>query len=105
MVRAGPAEPAEKELLPRLSRGRHVVLSEMGHVDDTWGAGGDGLRLLLTSFYATGVANDSLITHSPMDFEVKRGFPKLAKLGLGAVVGGGRVVGGGVAWLVSSLVK
>ena len=102
---SSPAESAEKELLPRLSRGRHVVLSEMGHVDDTWGAGGDGLRLLLTSFYATGVANDSLITHSPMDFEVKRGFPKLAKLGLGAVVGGVLIVGGGVAWLVSSLVK
>jgi pimeloyl-ACP methyl ester carboxylesterase len=100
---SSPAEFAETELLPHLSRGSHIVLSEMGHVDDTWRAPGEGLRLLLTSFYDTGVANDSLITHSPMDFHVKRGFPKLAKLALGAFVGGVVIVGGGLAWLVSSL--
>jgi len=77
----------------------------MGHVEDTYRSQDQGIRLLLTSFYDTGVANDSLITTSPMDFEVKRGFPKLAKLGLGAVVGGVVIVGGGLTWLVVSLAK
>lgn len=102
---ATPAEFAENELLPHLGRGRHVVFSGMGHVDDTWRAGGDALQRLLTSFYDTGIANDSLITPSPLDFSVKRGFPKLAKLGLGVAVGGVLLVGGGLAWLVISLAR
>lgn len=100
-----PAEFAEKELLPHLSRGRHVVLSDMGHVEDTWRAGGDGLRLLLTSFYDTGVANDSLIAFSPVDFQVTRSFPKIAKLGRGVVVGAAVIVVGGLTYLGISLAR
>jgi hypothetical protein len=80
-----PVQFARDQLLPSLSNGRHVILSEYGH--------GEFLRLqpeasirLLTSFYDTGVADDSLYTHHPVDFKVGLGYPALAKLGLVAIV-------------------
>ncbi|MCP4426123.1 MAG: hypothetical protein GY803_16650, partial [Chloroflexi bacterium] len=51
---------------------------------------------LLTHFYATGEVDDSQFAHMPMDFNVKTGFPALAKIALGgtatllaAIVGAG----------------
>jgi uncharacterized membrane protein len=41
---------------------------------------------LLTSFYDTGVADDSLFTHHPVDFKVGLGYPAMAKIGLVLVV-------------------
>jgi pimeloyl-ACP methyl ester carboxylesterase len=78
-----PAELARDELLPSLSRGRQVILAEMGHTGDVFRLQPAAFERLLTSFYATGVADDSLYTYLPMDFGVKWGFPLLAKLLLG----------------------
>ncbi len=102
---ATPAEVAENELLPSLANGTHIVLSDMGHVDDTWRSRQEGMNLLLTSFFDTGIANDSLIDHVPMDFRVRRGFPTLAKIGRGVVVGGAVIVVAGVTWLVGALTR
>jgi hypothetical protein len=41
---------------------------------------------LLTTFYDTGVADDSLFTYQPMNFDVGMGFPAMAKLVLTAIV-------------------
>jgi predicted sugar kinase len=46
----------------------------------------EALRRLLTSFYDTGVADDSLFTYHPVDFHVGLGYPEQAKLGLAAIV-------------------
>jgi pimeloyl-ACP methyl ester carboxylesterase len=80
-----PVQFARDQLLPSLSNGQHVILSEYGH--------GEYLRLqpeasirLLTSFYDTGVADDSLYTHHPVSFRAGLGYPALAKLGLAAIV-------------------
>jgi hypothetical protein len=80
-----PVQFARDQLLPSLSNGQHVILSEYGH--------GEYLRLqpeasirLLTSFYDTGVADDSLYTHHPVDFRAGLGYPALAKFGLAAIV-------------------
>jgi len=35
---------------------------------------------LLTTFYDTGVVDDSLFTYQPMDFNVGLGFPLMAKV-------------------------
>ena len=58
----------------------------MGHVADVWGVQPEATERLLTSFYDTGVADDSLYTYAPMDFRVSLGFPMLAKITLGVVV-------------------
>jgi pimeloyl-ACP methyl ester carboxylesterase len=75
-----PAEFATNELLPYLKNGRQVILSECGHVNDIWYAKMENTRLILTSFYDTGVVNTEMNSYIPMDFSVKLGFPTIAKI-------------------------
>jgi len=83
-----PAEYATKELLPSLKNGKQVILSEMGHVSDMWSVQPEATLRLITIFYDTGKADDSLYKYEPMDFHVSLGFPSLAKimLGTGALI-------------------
>ncbi len=81
-----PAEHATNELLPFLNRGQLVLLKEMGHTGDLWGKQQPAMMRLLTSFYDTGVVDDSLYTYAPMEFSVSMGFPLIAKLALGFMV-------------------
>jgi pimeloyl-ACP methyl ester carboxylesterase len=80
-----PAEIATMELLPYLRNGRQVVLSEYGHFNDIVYVKGDNTRLILKSFYDTGVPNLTLNSYIPMDFSVRWGFPAIAKVALGAI--------------------
>ena len=75
-----PAQFATDELLPFLSNGKQVILSEFGHTRDVWTLQPEATIRLLTSFYDTGVADDSLYTYQPMDFHVEVGFPDMAKM-------------------------
>jgi hypothetical protein len=81
-----PARYATEELLPSLSNGQQVILSEFGHVDDVWSIQPEATMHLLTTFYDSGVADDSLFIYQPMDFGVGLGFPAIAKLVLAAIV-------------------
>ena len=81
-----PARYATEELLPSLSNGRQVILSEFGHVDDVWDLQPEATMHLLTTFYDTGVADDSLFAYQPMNFDVGLGFPAMAKLIVAAIV-------------------
>jgi hypothetical protein len=81
-----PARYATEELLPSLSNGQQVILSEFGHVDDVWNLQPEATMHLFTTFYDTGVADDSLFTYQPMSFDVGLGFPAIAKLALAAIV-------------------
>jgi pimeloyl-ACP methyl ester carboxylesterase len=81
-----PAEYATDELLPRLTNGRQVILSDMGHVGDLMTFQPEAIERLLAGFFDTGVADDSLFKHLPMEFHVKAGFPLIAKAALGAAV-------------------
>ncbi len=68
---ATPAEFATDELLPRLTNGKQVILSEMGHAQDVWNLQPQATEHLLTSFYDSGVVDDSLYTYVPMDFNLE----------------------------------
>lgn len=81
-----PAEFAADELLPHLAKGKQVIVKEAGHVSDIWNLQPAATERLLTSFYNTGVADDSLFTYASMDFRVPLGFPALAKMMLGMVL-------------------
>jgi hypothetical protein len=81
-----PARYATDELLPSLSNGKQVILSEFGHVDDVWDLQPEATMHLLTAFYDTGVADDSLFTYQPMNFDVGLGFPAMAKLIVAAIM-------------------
>lgn len=81
-----PAEFATRELLPCLTRGRQIILSDCGHVGDVWNVHAANTRLMLTSFYKTGVPDVSLNSHVPMDFRAAWGFPRIAKVAAGGIV-------------------
>jgi hypothetical protein len=74
-----PSQFATDEFLPFLSNGEQVILSEFGHTGDVWSMQPEATIRLLTSFFDTGVADDSLYTYQPMDFHVEIGFPEMAK--------------------------
>jgi hypothetical protein len=74
-----PPQFATDELLPVLTNGHQVILSEFGHTGDVWGMQPDAMVHLVTTFYDTGEVDDSLFTYEPMDFYVKRGWPVQAK--------------------------
>jgi hypothetical protein len=83
-----PPQFATEELLPALSNGQQVILSEFGHTGDVWGLQPEATVHLVTTFYDTGEVDDSLFTYQPMDFSVGflGSFPKLAKTMLAVVV-------------------
>ncbi len=83
-----PAVNATSDLLPFLTCGKQIILSECGHVGDIWNTNAENTQLILTTFFKTGVPDLSLNTHVPMDFGVTWGFPRIAK----AVVGGSVVL-------------
>jgi len=84
---ATPAEYAPDELLPLQSNGRQVILSEMGHVNDVVSLQPKAYEYLITTFYRTGEVDDRQFDYAPMEFEVKWGFPILAKEAFGGIAG------------------
>ncbi len=99
-----PAEFATDDLLPSLTNGTQVILSEMGHVNDVMSLQPEAIARLLTSFYDSGEADDSLFVYEPMDFQVGWGFPQFAKIGLGIatlIV----VALAGAMWLIHRLMR
>jgi pimeloyl-ACP methyl ester carboxylesterase len=81
-----PAQWATEELLPSLSNGEQVILSEFGHTDDVWNLQPDATVHMLTTFYESGEVDESLFTYQPMDFNVKLGFPLMAKIIVGVIL-------------------
>lgn len=90
-----PTEYARDELLPSLKNGKQIIISEAGHVGDVWSVQPEATLRALTTFYDTGDADDSLYQYAPMDFNVKLGFPLLAKilLGTGVLLAMGLIAG------------
>ena len=82
-----PAEYARDELLPVLTNGKQVILSEMGHVNDVRFLQPEAYEHLITTFFETGEVDDTQFVYAPVDFEVKRGFPALAKVAFGGIAG------------------
>jgi hypothetical protein len=78
-----PSQFAEDELLPYLSKGQHVVVAENGHAE-MLGRQPEASERLLTSFFDTGEADDSLFTYQPWEYNVGLGFPAIAKIILAA---------------------
>lgn len=81
-----PARTATGKLLPHLSRGEQIILSEFGHTGDIWNLQPAATLLLLASYFETGKADDSLFEPNVVDFEVRLGYPEMIKLGLSATV-------------------
>lgn len=89
-----PAENARDELLPFLTNGHLVILSEMGHSQDVVNAQPDAFRHLAEAFFLEGIVDDSKFHYLPMNFTPSRSAPEMAKTYVrrGALIGGGGIV-------------
>jgi pimeloyl-ACP methyl ester carboxylesterase len=81
-----PAEIATRELLPLLRNGRQIVLSEFGHVGDVRYLRQNRIESIVSNYFDTGIADTSEIEYVPMDFHVGWGFPRIAKVAMGAIL-------------------
>jgi diketogulonate reductase-like aldo/keto reductase len=77
-----PAEFATNELLPSLKNGHQVILSDVGHVSDVMNFQPEAIEHLISTYFATGEVDDSMIKYTPMDFDVGLGLPEFTKIGL-----------------------
>jgi len=75
-----------EELLPYLSNGELVLLEEFGHGNTFWNSQSEARQHMLTTFYNSGEVDASLYNYQPLDFDVGRGWPGLAKILLGVVL-------------------
>jgi hypothetical protein len=83
-----PARFGRDELLPSLSNGQQVILSEFGHSDDIWEIQPEATARLVNSFFSTGVADVSQFSLQPVGFDVGWiALPEMLKIILGAAVG------------------
>ena len=65
---ATPPQWATRELLPHLPNGREVVLENIGHTDDFWTYQPEAGTELINGYLATGQADASRYTPTPVDF-------------------------------------
>ena len=96
-----PAQFARDEILPSLSNGRQVIVSEAGHGADIATLQPEALKRLVTSFYDTGVADDSLFVYQPLNFKPKISYVLLAKILVAAMF----ILPALIVWGVVSVVR
>jgi pimeloyl-ACP methyl ester carboxylesterase len=81
-----PPNFATDELLPSLSNGHQVVLSEFGHTTDFWNEQQDAGTRLITTFFDSGRVDASQYRHRAIDFEVGMSQGAIAQITLGSMV-------------------
>jgi hypothetical protein len=74
------------ELLPYLRNGEQVILEEFGHGNTFWNSQPEARVHLLNTFFDSGEVDSSIYVYQPLEFDVGRGWPGLAKLLLGIVL-------------------
>ncbi len=89
-----PAENAKDELLPYLTNGNLVILSEMGHNSDVVNTQPNAFRHLAETFFLEGIVDDSKFHYEPMNFTPSQSAPEMAKryVRIGALMGVGAIV-------------
>lgn len=74
-----PPQDGTQELLPYLSNGQQVILKDFGHGNTFWNSQTEARIHLLTNYFNTGEADTSLYIYQPLNFDVGKGWPGLAK--------------------------
>jgi pimeloyl-ACP methyl ester carboxylesterase len=95
-----PAFLAEEIVLPYLSKGQHVVISESGH-GEMLSSQPEASERLLTSFFDTSEADGSLFTYQPWEYDPGLGFPAIAKILVAAII----LIPLGMVWVVWLVIR
>jgi pimeloyl-ACP methyl ester carboxylesterase len=88
------------ELLSYLKNGRQIIISEAGHVGDIRYLQLDATKGLIADYINKGIVDTSKIKYVPMDFNVKWGFPAIAKTGIGLVGIVVLLLAAGIVWIL-----
>ena len=88
-----------------LNNGHHVILAEFGHTGDFWNMQPKATIHMLTTFYDSGVVDDSLYNYQPMDFHVEWGWPTQAKQYLAIAIGASILLIGLIWFVISRIVR
>ena len=75
------------EAKPYFHRAQMVLLPEFGHIGDVMNLQPAAFERLVTSYYDTGVADDSLFTYQPVSFKPGLSLEAVAKALLGTMIG------------------
>jgi hypothetical protein len=89
------------EAKPYFHKAQMVLLPEFGHTGDVLTLQPEAFKRLITSYYDTGVADDSLFTYQPISFEPSIRLTTIAKLLVAAVV----VLPALIVWGVVAVVR
>ena len=84
---ATPPQWATRELLPHLPNGREVVLENIGHTDDFWTYQPEAGTELINGYSATGQADASRYTPTPVDFTPALSPGAIATIVVGVMLG------------------
>jgi len=74
------------ESKPYFHKAQMVLLPEFSHVDDVYALQPDAFERLITSYYDTGVADDSLYVYQPLSFQPRISVTVIAKLVVAAMI-------------------
>jgi pimeloyl-ACP methyl ester carboxylesterase len=83
---ATPPQNGTRELLPHLSKGREVVLPDIGHTDDFWTYQTPAGNRLINTFLDSGRVDTSLYRRTTVDFTPALGHGPIAEIVLGAML-------------------
>jgi pimeloyl-ACP methyl ester carboxylesterase len=83
---ATPPQNGTRELLPHLSKGREVVLPDIGHTDDFWTYQTPASNRLINTYFDSGRVDTSLYTRTPIDFTPALGHGSIAEIVLGVML-------------------
>jgi len=68
------------EVKPYFHKAQMVLLPEFSHISDVQRLQPDAFKKLITSYYDTGVADDSLYVYEPLSFEPSMSLTTFARL-------------------------
>ncbi len=68
------------EARPYFHKAQMVLLPEFSHIDDVYTLQPQAFERLITSYYDTGVADDSLYVYQPLSFQPRMSLTVIAKL-------------------------
>lgn len=74
-----PPQFATQELLPYLNHGEQVILRDFAHTETFWNRQAEARTHLLTTFYDTGEADDSLYVYEAVNFDPRQTWGGIAK--------------------------
>jgi hypothetical protein len=88
------------EAEPYFHNAQIVLLPEFSHTEDVHTLQPEAFERLITSYFDTGVGDDSLFVYQRLSFEPRLSLPVIARLMVGAMITLSVLIVVGVAWIV-----